>query len=50
MSQPNIKLKDIKNELKMSVSANVVSHVKKKILTELMASFKEEYATLHDYA
>ena len=43
-------MKDIKNELKMSVSANVVSHAKKKILTELMGSFKEEYAALHDYA
>ena len=40
----------VKSELKMSVSRHVCRHAKKKILQELMGSYKEEYATLDDYA
>ena len=53
MTQPKIKIKDLKalmkSELKLNVIPIICRTVKKKVMEQLMGDYRVDYANLHNY-
>ena len=53
MSQPSIKIKELKNlcksEYKLNASMNLCRNTKVKVMRQLLGDFKDQFIDLHDY-